>query len=40
MPKNITLIKKKILATIYILSIYILGLEDLPATITVLATNV
>ena len=39
-PKNITLIKKKILAIIYILSIYILGPEDLFTTITMLATNV
>ena len=40
MPKNIALIKKKILAIIYILSIYILGPEDLSTTITILATNI
>ena len=40
MPKNITLIKKKILAIIYILSIYISGLKDLSTTITALATNI
>ena len=40
MPKNIALIKKKILATIYILSIYILGFKNLSATIAALATNI
>ena len=39
-PKNIALIKKKILATIHAPSAYVPGPEDLPAIIAALATDV